>query len=69
MDDNPGLVPVSIPTLADVLSQYGDHWQIAPAEFCFVAVRRPTPNTQEIVTGRDPAELARKLAAEEAASR
>jgi hypothetical protein len=31
-------------------------------------VRRPTPTVQEVVTGRDPAQLAAKLAAEEAVS-
>jgi hypothetical protein len=61
-------VPASAPTLPDVLSEYGERWQIEAAEFCYVAVRRPTPTRQEIVTGRDPGELAAKLAAEEAAS-
>ena len=51
-------------TLADVLERYGQHWQIEAAEFCYVAVRHPTPSRQEIVTGRNPAQLALKLAAE-----
>jgi hypothetical protein len=57
-DSSPGM------TLADVLERYGQHWQIEAAEFCYVAVRRPTPTRQEIVTGRNPAQLALKLAAE-----
>lgn len=65
---NPGLPPVHVPTLADVISEYGGRWQIEAAEFCYVAVRRPTPTVQEVVTGRDPAQLAAKLAAEEAVS-
>jgi hypothetical protein len=51
-------------TLSDVLERYGQQWQIEAAEFCYVAVRRPTPTRQEIVTGRNPAQLALKLAAE-----
>jgi hypothetical protein len=65
---NPGLPPVFVPSLADVINKYGERWQIEAAEFCYVAVRRPTPTIQEIVTGRDPAQLAAKLAAEEAVS-
>lgn len=56
--------PTTGVTLADVLERYGEHWQIEAAEFCYVAVRRPTPTRQEIVTGRNPAQLAMKLAAE-----
>jgi hypothetical protein len=51
-------------TLTDVLERYGQCWRIEVAEFCYVAVRRPTPTRQEIVIGRNPAELAVKLAAE-----
>ena len=51
-------------TIGDVLAQYGDEWQIEKGDFCLIAVRRPTPITQEIVTGRDARELATKLAAE-----
>jgi hypothetical protein len=65
---NPGLPPVFAPSLADVIKKYGERWQIEAAEFCYVAVRRPTPTVQEVVTGRDPAQLAAKLAAEEAVS-
>lgn len=57
-DSSPGM------TLTDVLERYGQHWQIEAAEFCYVAVRCPTPTRQEIVTGRNPAQLALKLAAE-----
>jgi hypothetical protein len=56
-DTSPGV------TLTDVLERYGQHWHIEAAEFCYVAVRRPTPTRQEIVTGRNPAQLALKLAA------
>jgi hypothetical protein len=48
-DSSPGM------TLTDVLERYGQHWQIEAAEFCYVAVRRPTPTRQEIV----PAEIRR----------
>ncbi len=68
MDVDPGLVPVSAAALSDVLGEYGERWQIEAAEFCYVAVRRPTATRQEIVTGRDLDELAAKLAAEEAVS-
>lgn len=57
-DPSPGM------TLSDVLERYGQQWQIEAGEFCYVAVRRPTPTRQEIVTGRNPAQLALKLAAE-----
>ena len=57
------------PALTDVVEQFGDRWQIHAAEFCFVAVRRPTPTCQEIVPATDPARLAVKLAAEEAVSK
>ena len=56
--------PTTGVTLADVLERYGGLWQIEAAEFCYVAVRRPTPTRQEVVTGRNPAQLAMKLAAE-----
>jgi hypothetical protein len=68
MNVGSGLAPASATALSDVLHEYGGRWQIEAAEFCYVAVRRPTPTMQEIVTGRDLGELARKLAAEEAAS-
>lgn len=55
-------------TIGDVLARYGDEWQIETSDFCLIAVRRPTPTAQEIVTGRDAGELAAKLAAEEPAS-
>lgn len=68
MDVDPGLAPDSEIALSDVLREYGGRWQIEAAEFCYVAVRRPTPTRQEIVTGRDLGELVAKVAAEEAAS-
>ncbi|MGH3280999.1 MAG: hypothetical protein ACRDNW_17960 [Trebonia sp.] len=68
MEINLGLPSVPVLTLADVLREYGGRWQIEAAEFCYVAVRRPSPTVQEVVTGRDPAQLAAKLAAEEAVS-
>ncbi len=40
-DTSPGV------TLTDVLERYGQHWHIEAAEFCYVAVRRPTPTRQE----------------------
>jgi hypothetical protein len=51
-----------------VLREYSGRWQIEAGEFCYIAVRRPTPTRQEIVTGRDLGELTRKLATEEGAS-
>lgn len=68
MDVDLGLAPASETALSDVLRKYGGRWQIEAAEFCYVAVRRPTLTRQEIVTGRDLGELVAKLAAEEAAS-
>lgn len=41
-DTSPGM------TLTDVLERYGQHWHIEAAEFCYVAVRRPTPTRQEM---------------------
>lgn len=55
----------AVVTIGDVLAQYGDEWQVEQSDFCLIAVRRPTPTAQEIVTGRDARELASKLAAEE----
>lgn len=61
-------VTSTVVTIGDVLARYGDEWDIETADFCLIAVRRPTPTAQEIVTGRDASELATKLAAEEPAS-
>lgn len=61
-------VPKAAVTIGDVLARYGHEWQIETSDFCLVAVRRPTPTAQEILTGRNVGELATKLAAEGSAS-
>jgi hypothetical protein len=50
--------------LADALEEFGASHQIEAAEFCYVAVRRPTATRQEVTTGRTPEELLAKLRAE-----
>jgi hypothetical protein len=52
------------PGIADVLTEFGETHQIEFAEFCVVAVRRPTPSQQEVTTGRNLTELLAKLRAE-----
>jgi hypothetical protein len=55
------------PSMAELLTKYGDRWQIEIAEpASFIAIRRPTPTAQEILTGHSLYELARKLEAESA---
>jgi hypothetical protein len=51
-------------TIADVMAEFGVTWQIHAAEFCYVAVRRPTATSQEIVTSETLDQLAAKLRAE-----
>jgi hypothetical protein len=60
-------VAKTVVTIGDVLARYGDEWQIETNDLGLIAVRRPTPTAQEIVTGRDASELATKLAAEKPA--
>jgi hypothetical protein len=50
--------------LADALAEFGGEYQIEAAEFCYVAVRRPTATRQEVITGRTPRELLAKLRSE-----
>ena len=52
-------------TLADALEEFGATHQLHVDEFCIVAVRRPTPQSQEVTTGRTVAELLAKLRAEQ----
>jgi hypothetical protein len=51
-------------SFADVLEEFGAAWQIESAHFCMVAVRRPTPTSQEIVVGQTLDMLVEKLRAE-----
>ena len=51
-------------TLADALEEFGATHQLHVNEFCIVAVRRPTPQSQEVTTGRTVAELLTKLRTE-----
>ena len=52
-------------TLADALEEFGATHQLHVDEFCIVAVRRPTPQSQEVATGRTVAELLTKLRTEQ----
>jgi hypothetical protein len=53
------------PTMAEILEKYGAAWQIDIADpASFIAVRRPTPTSQDVLVGHSLAELERKLAAE-----
>jgi hypothetical protein len=51
-------------TLGDVLAEFGAIWQVHAAQFCYVAVRRPTATSQEIVVGQSLDQLVEKLRAE-----
>ena len=54
-------LPVS---LADVRAEFGPHgWQVDPAQFCYLAFRRPTPSSEEILTAPTLDRLAAKLRA------
>jgi hypothetical protein len=52
-------------TLAGALEEFGATHQLHVDEFCIVAVRRPTPQSQEVTTGRTIVELLAKLRAEQ----
>jgi hypothetical protein len=52
-------------TLAGTLEEFGATHQLHVDEFRIVAVRRPTPQSQEITTGRTVAELLTKLRVEQ----
>jgi hypothetical protein len=59
----PGVPPG--PTLAQIIAKYGTTWEIAVAEpASLIAIRRPTPTSQDVVVAHSLAELDRKLAAE-----
>ena len=51
-------------SFADVLEEFSEAWQIESAYSCLVAVRRPTPTSQEIVVGQTLDMLVEKLRAE-----
>jgi hypothetical protein len=53
-----------LPTFAQLLSEFGEQYQIETTAECVVAVRRPTPTAQEITTGRSAEEVLGKLRAE-----
>lgn len=54
------------PQLEDVLTRFGDRWQIQRDDGgVWTAVRRPTPTAFHIVVGHDLAGLAAKLEAEQ----
>ena len=45
------------------MAAFGDTHQITVAEFCIVAVRRPSPTVQVVTIGRTAGELLAKLRA------
>jgi hypothetical protein len=51
-------------TLAAALEEFGATWQVHEAQFCYVAVRRPTATSQEIMVGQTLDQLVEKLRAE-----
>jgi hypothetical protein len=52
------------PSLADVRAEFGPHgWQVDPAQFCYLAFRRPTPTSEEVLTAPTLDQLATKLRA------
>jgi hypothetical protein len=51
-------------TIGTVLEEFGQVWQVHAAEFAYVAVRRPTATSQEIVVGQTLDQLVEKLRAE-----
>jgi hypothetical protein len=58
--------PAPAPTLFDVISEFrAGGWTIYPARFCFIAFRRPMPNSEEVLTGQTLQQLADKLRAEQ----
>lgn len=54
----------ALPSLADVMAEFGETHEIEMTPDCVVAVRRPTPTVQEITTGRTTEHLLAKLRAE-----
>lgn len=54
----------ALPSLADVMAEFGETHEIEMMPNCVVAVRRPTPTVQEITTGRTAEQLLAKLRAE-----
>ena len=59
--------PASPPTLADLLHDHGERWQIEqhPDLYAWTAVRRPTPTALHVLAALSLAELAAKLEAAE----
>jgi hypothetical protein len=51
-------------SFAAVLEEFGVSWQIHCDEFAYVAVRRPTATSQEVLVGRTLDQLVEKLRAE-----
>lgn len=51
-------------TIGTVLEEFGQVWQVYAAEFAYMAVRRPTATSQEIVVGQTLDQLVEKLRAE-----
>jgi len=59
----PGIPPG--PSLAQIIARYGSTWEITLVEpASLIAIRRPTPTSQDILVAHSLAELDRKLAAE-----
>jgi hypothetical protein len=51
-------------SLADVRAEFGPHgWEVNLAQFCFLAFRRPTPSSEEVLTAPTLDQLAAKLRA------
>jgi len=53
--------------MAALLAEYGERWQIGPADGVWIAIRRPTPTAIRVIAAHEPAALAEKLAKAEAA--
>jgi hypothetical protein len=52
------------PSLADVRAEFEPHgWQVDPAQFCYLAFRRPTPTSEEVLTAPTLGQLTAKLRA------
>jgi hypothetical protein len=53
-----------LPSLADVRAEFEPQgWQVDPAQFCYLAFRRPTPTSEEVLTAPTLDQLAAKLRA------
>lgn len=52
------------PLLMDLMTDYGERWQITRSEHpsCWTAIERPTPTAQHVIAALDLPELAIKLA-------